>query len=131
MLPQWLPRYEEPTNLLVLASKGVEGENDIIVWWPLGTKSRCNLCIQTSLLCFSCHEVQSHRTLECTRNLDSVIRMPETLRFLILDFLIFLGFHPHADNELNHPLVVHGSFVASRDIDSFFLQQICKVFNLF
>jgi hypothetical protein len=29
-LPQWLLGYEEPTNLLVLASEGVEEENSIM-----------------------------------------------------------------------------------------------------
>jgi hypothetical protein len=29
-LPQLLPGYEEPTNLLVLASEGIEEENSIV-----------------------------------------------------------------------------------------------------
>jgi len=38
---------------------------------------------------------------------------------------------PYVDKELNPPLVkvVHGSFGASKDIGSFFLQQVFKVFS--
>ena len=33
-----LPGYGEPTNLLASATKGVEGGNGVVVWFPLGTK---------------------------------------------------------------------------------------------
>ena len=42
-MSQWLPGYEEPTNLLVLASEGVEEESSIVAWWPLETKFQYNI----------------------------------------------------------------------------------------
>ena len=71
-LLQWLPGYEEPTNLFDLASRRIEGDNGIVAWLPRRTRSQYNPCILSCLLHFSGQEV-FHQTLECIKNLCLVM----------------------------------------------------------